>query len=281
MGEIRMSQIENTMNSTSDILYVTVLYKQRLEETSAFKTLLHDRAHVYIHDNSPEPTIPDSLPAGWKYVSAPSNPGLSAAYNAAARFAKEKGLKWLMITDQDTIYPEGAASVYEKVIEPESAISLYMPKIRISDGSYISPVPKRFYFSHPEKKCMDGIINLRDAAVINSGLLVKLDDFERAGGYNAKVFLDFSDFQFIDRLAKIGCKGALLDLELTQAFSARDDSGERQLERYKLFCRSLKGYEKDTLAIRAALWAVVAKRGLSLAIKRKSMIPFKIMWGNY
>ena len=269
------------MNSNSDILYVTVLYKQRLEETSAFKTLLHDRAHVYIQDNSPEPIIPDSLPAGWKYVSASSNPGLSAAYNAAARFAMEKGLKWLMITDQDTIYPEGAASVYETLPQRFPEEKIFFPKVVLPNGMYISPVSKRHYLSSPQPEPLKGHVELSKSAIINSGLLINLAAFEESGGYNEKVFLDFSDFQFIDCFSQICPTGYVVDEEIRQSFSAVDDKGDAQLKRFLLFCKSLNGYDKRKLRTRIGIGLVVLKRCLSLTLRLRTFDAIKIFIKNY
>ena len=65
---------------TEKVLYVTVLYRQRLHETNAYKTLLHDRAAVYIQDNSPEIDTPHiEIPENWVYRREPSNHGVSSA----------------------------------------------------------------------------------------------------------------------------------------------------------------------------------------------------------
>ena len=264
-----------------DVLYVAVLYRQELSESNAYRTLLHDRAHVYIHDNSPEAVSPAHLPEGWVYVSDPSNPGLSAAYNAAARYGVEHGFKWLMITDQDTTYAEGAGDRYEAFPDRYPEERIFIPRVTIPDGRYISPVRKRWYFAHPEKEPLTGRIRLAHSAVINSGLLIDLDAFQRCGGYSEKVFLDFSDFQFIDKFSQKYPYGKVIDEVLHQCFSALTDSRATMLKRYGTFCRSLKGYEANKLSARMGIHLAVVKRGVMLCVRSKAMEPLRILKENY
>ncbi|MDE6027243.1 MAG: hypothetical protein K2G23_04180 [Muribaculaceae bacterium] len=286
MGEMNdkdfgLSPSTRSERREGDVLYVVVLYRQKLSECNAYRTLLHDRADVYIHDNSPEAVSPEHLPEGWVYVSDPSNPGLSAAYNAAARYGIEHGFKWLMITDQDTTYQEGAGDRYEALPEQHPEEKIFIPKVKIEGGMYISPVPKRNYMTHPERQPLTGRIDLARSAIINSGLLINLEAFEKSGGYNEKVFLDFSDFQFIDRLSHVCQKGRVTTEEIRQSFSAKTDTKETQIERFRLFCKSLQGYEKTRLLTRWGIGVVALKRCLSLSLSLRSLDPGKIFIKYY
>lgn len=286
---------EGNIKKEGEILYIIILYRQNLRECKAYQTLLHDRKNVYIHDNSPigkdyspkgenvSPiaSAPDDLPEGWVYVSDPSNPGLSAAYNAAARYARDHGFEWLVITDQDTAYAAGAGDRYENLPSEYPEEGVFMPRVSIPGGMYISPVKKRFYMARPQAVPEEGRVRLDKTAVINSGLMVSVDAFERSGGYNEKVFLDFSDYQFIDRLAEISPYGRVTKEETRQSFSANDDKGDARLNRFGLFCRSLAGYDKKRLATRLGIGMAAMKRTLSLAIGLRSMKPFEIFLKNY
>ncbi|MDE5868881.1 MAG: hypothetical protein K2H18_01500 [Muribaculaceae bacterium] len=263
------------------ILYVVVLYRQRLFECNAFKSLLADRRNVFIYDNSPDATAPDNLPEGWRYVSDPANPGLSVAYNEAAKYATEHGFKWMMITDQDTEYASGAAERYEKLPQSYPDEEIFIPRVKVSGGLFMSPVPKRNYMPSLEKVPLTGSIDLSKSAVINSGLLIKLDSFEKSGGYNEKVFLDFSDFQFIDRFSAICKKGMVTEEMIEQSFSANDDKGEMPLKRFRLFCRSLRGYEKKDFKTRLGIGLAVIKRCMSLSRKLHTSEAVKIYVEDY
>lgn len=276
-----MDKEERRNNDADKILFVTVLYGQKLSETNAYKTLLRYCRHVFIQDNSPEESLDIPLPEGWKYTRDAANPGLSRAYNSAAAYARQHGFQWIMITDQDTAYQPGAVERMSELIRKYPDEAIFIPKVKIPDGRYISPVPLRNFFTRPEAEPLTGDVELRKTAIINSGIIVNLEAFEKCGGYNENVFLDFSDFQFIDRLSRVTRKGIVSDEEILQSFSATEDTGEKQIRRFSLFCRSLKGYEKRDIKTAMALIAVVAKRALSLTLRRKNLRPLGIMLKDF
>lgn len=279
MGEIEKDR--NVAAKGGGVMYVVVLYGQRLEDCNAYRTLLHDRDRVYVFDNSPTPSGPAALKKGWHYESRPDNPGLSAAYNRAAEYAKEEGLGWLVITDQDTTYPEGAGDEYERLPGKYPEEKVFIPQVEIPGGKYLSPVAKRGFMTILADRPLLGRIELGKSAIINSGLMVELDAFFRCGGYNEKVFLDFSDFQFIDRLSRVVEKGRVTDAVLRQSFSAKVDSPETQMRRFGMFCRSLSGYEHAGIGQRAGLLLTVWKRALALSLASRSARPMAIALRNY
>lgn len=256
---------------SEEILAVVVLYKQRLEETNAWKSLLRHCSHVYVYDNSPASfhsshlSRPSTLnPRLSQYVEDPTNPGLSKAYNEAARYAAAKGIRWLLITDQDTLFPENALEIYCRNSEQHTKLSMFLPKVRIADGNFLSPVRMRCYQARPAKTTPEGVIPLKKYAVINSGILVSTDTFLACGGYNEKVFLDFSDYQFIERYAEKYPEAFVIDMEIRQDFSNLSDSREQKLARYRLFRRSLRGYETRRPFGRLQLRLIALKRYLRL-----------------
>lgn len=259
-----------------EILAVVVLYKQRLEETNAWKSLLRHCSHVYVYDNSPASfhSSPDplstldpqlsTLSRLSRYVEDPTNPGLSRAYNEAAIYAAAKGIRWLLITDQDTLFPENALEIYRRNFEQHTNLSMFLPKVRIADSNYLSPVRMRCYQARPAKTTPEGVIPLKKYAVINSGILVSTDTFLACGGYNEKVFLDFSDYQFIERYAEKYPEAYVIDMEIRQDFSNLSDSREQKLARYRLFRRSLRSYETRRPFGRLQLRLIALKRYLRL-----------------
>ncbi|MDE6717594.1 MAG: hypothetical protein K2J70_05295 [Muribaculaceae bacterium] len=279
MGEIERGK--PLSGEGAEVMYVVVLYGQRLEDCNAYRTLLHDRERVFVFDNSPNPSVPAGLREGWRYESHPDNPGLSAAYNRAAEYAMEEGLGWLVITDQDTTYPEGAGEEYGRLPGKYPEEKVFIPKVEIPGGKYLSPVAKRGFMTALADRPLHGRIDLKDAAIINSGLMVELDSFFLCGGYNDKVFLDFSDFQFIDRLSKVVERGRVTEMLLRQSFSAKVDSPEAQMRRFGMFCRSLSGYEREGAGQRVGLLLTVWKRAVALGLANRSARPLAIALRNY
>lgn len=268
--------------SAAKILIVSVIYNQKITGTNVYKTLLSEKEDVYIHDNSPNPQHTDGLPESWKYFSDPSNPGLSAAYNRAAGYAAANGYDWLLLTDQDTIFPENALATYRRDIREHTTQRLLIPSVKIPDGRYISPVKSRLYFPRPStRKPVSGKIELKEYAVINSGILVATDSFISCGGYNENVFLDFSDFQFVERFASKYPEAWLTDMTCIQNFSNISDSTETKLTRFGLFCRSLSGYSSLKTFGKPMIAAVVLKRAVSLCLSAKSLRPLSIFFTNF
>ncbi len=271
-----------TNPTSAGILIVTVIYNQKITDTNVYKTLLSEKEAVYIYDNSPAPQPVDNLPENWIYISDPSNPGLSTAYNKAAGYASANGYDWVLISDQDTIYPPGALDSYRTSICEHQTYRMFIPKVRISDSIYLSPVKKRLYFARTSPtEPASGEIALKKYAVINSGILVATDSFISCGGYNEKVFLDFSDFQFIERFASTYPKALVMDISCIQNFSNLADSKETKITRFTLFCRSLSGYAPLQTLGKLQVALVVLKRAISLCLSLKTFQPLSILLQNF
>lgn len=271
-----------TNPSACKILIVTVIYNQRIADTNVYKTLLTEKEDVYIYDNSPAAQPTDHIPSNWIYISDPSNPGLSYAYNKAARYAAANRYDWLLISDQDTIYPQRAVEQYRSYIGNHLSSKMFIPKVKISDGCYLSPVRNRKYIARISHRLPpSGEINLNRFAVINSGILVTTDSFLSCGGYSDKVFLDFSDFQFIERFGNRYNTVYVTDIICQQDFSDVNDDAKKKLHRFELFCLSLKEYECLKKKNRIFIHLAVIKRAFALSAKLKSIIPIKLFFSRY
>src|SRR5688572_4521243 len=188
----------------SQVLFVIVLYRQRLANSLAFKGLgplmkkYPAAVSLFVYDNSEEPL--SDLPVITRYVHDPDNPGVSRAYNSTYLLAKEKGLRFLLLMDQDSIFPESIFESYSHAVEMHPDIEVFAPMAKDHKRNY-SP----FRFIHgrgvPLSRVKPGTHTLNDIKIINSGALVSVDAFEKSGGYDERFQLDFSDVVFCDRLA--------------------------------------------------------------------------------
>lgn len=263
------------------ILIVTVIFNQKLRDTNVYKSLLNRRKayKVFIYDNSPSDINSHigALPSGWVYTHDPSNPGLSTAYNKAARYAAANNIPWLLITDQDTIFPASALDHYRMYFEHNEEYCMFVPAVMTSTGMFLSPVRTHGYNARLSHSAPRRKIKLKDYAVINSGILVATDSFLSCGGYNEKVFLDFSDFQFIERFAAKYHTAYVMDFDILQDFSNISDPPQKKLARFSLFCRSLDGYRSLRRFGRLQLRLVMLKRALSLCLSLRSPRPLQIL----
>jgi rhamnosyltransferase len=187
------------------VLFVIVLYKQALKSSNAFQSLAPVIAEhgkkiaVFVYDNSLTPHADDTQCL--RYIHDSSNAGVSRAYNAASVFAKVNGFKFLLLMDQDTHFPEKIFNSYSQAVAANPHIHIFAPVAKDSQRVY-SPFRMIRGRGIALSVLKPGVHSLKDVAVINSGLLISLEAFERTGGYDERFPLDFSDINFCERLAE-------------------------------------------------------------------------------
>lgn len=252
-------------------------------ESSAYKSLLRFSDDVIIIDNSPVSRIKHLPNSNWKLLKFPSNPGLSFAYNRAAEYGKDLGYKWLLLSDQDTIFPERFYNILEKVIQKHSICKLFCPIVKVKDEWQLSPTPLNCFLTHVIKypQFMDKVISLKKFAIINSGMTIDIATYMNAGGYNEAVFLDYSDFQFIEKISKHIDSAYVLNCTCTQDFSNDSHDKQTKIDRFRLFCKSTKRYETTNLIRSIMLNISIIKRALSLTMEFKDVVFIKTYIKNF
>lgn len=266
----------------NNILICCVIFNQSILETNTYKTLLKGRQNVFIYDNSPSPQVDvNSLPKSWKYISDSLNPGLSFAYNTAAQYARDNGFDWLMIADQDTQFAPDIIKKYEDALLSHKDIRLFCPVVQLNNGKNLSPVRLFHYVPYHLNTTLLGIIDSKNIGIINSGILINVNAFFKVGGYNESVFLDYSDFQFVERFSTYFSKVMIVDCVCHQSFSNIDDNLNQKVARYKLFCKSLKGYKPKNYLNKFWITFTVLKRAISICYACKDLNPILIFIKNY
>lgn len=270
-----------------DILLVIVLYNERLENSQSFKSLydLKSSIPLFVWDNSIVAQHNQTeFPQNIKYVHCPENYGVSFAYNRAAEYARLINISWLLLLDQDTIFPIGALELYEKSIDLDKRINIIIPQVKISEGRYISPVKRNILFLKPQRLVPNGYVDISEYYFINSGIAIKRKLFELVNGYNEQVKLDFSDIEFIHRLRKIKNESVVmfvLDCICLQSFSNQEQSLSQKLKRFELFCQSLKYCSRENMSDRIVLFFIVFKRAISLSLVSLTFEPLFVLFKKY
>lgn len=268
-----------------NFVLVMVLYNQKVWDCNTYHTLVSSNSELplFIYDNSPEPQHkPVEFAKNVKYVSDISNPGLSYAYNRAADYAKEKGYPWMLILDQDTLFTPNIIDEYTQAIRQNPDIKLFAPPMMLLENEkYMSPVKVRCRLAHPSKSVPNGVVSLKTYSPINSGMMINLEAFREAGGYNERVKLDFSDYQFVERFSKKQDSFYVLSSVCRQEYSNEVQSKEQKLHRYGLFCNSLKACDKVGISDKVGDFYVVFKRMCSLILQTKSLKPISIFTRKY
>lgn len=268
------------------ILICVVIYNQTLYDCNSYKTLLKNYPHVIIIDNSTQinrnnQEIAKSL--SWEYIHRPDNPGLGFAYNYAAACAKRLGYDWLFLSDQDTVFDKNIIEEYQSLSNHIKGINLFCPRIIVKGKGLLSPVKSNYYFPRISKTIIKGntFINPSQYAIINSGMLINLDAYYKVGGYNENVFLDFSDFQFIEKFSQFYNKAYVTNSICYQEFSDDVQDSKSKLERFSLFCKSIKKYKCKNILRKLLLHIAVLKRTVALTLKFSDLQPFNIFIKDY
>lgn len=262
------------------IIIVIVTYEQNFVDCPAFETLKQNfsqqnvQFRFLIYDNSKNKSKVDmnQFPFYIKYIWDDSNGGVSKAYNVAAKYAIEKGYDWILIADQDTYFPKNALVDFQQAVINNPGIKLFIPKIRLSkNGKFMSPVKNNFFFNKPCDRVPTNVIDPGKYAIINSGMLINVDAFWKTGGYNEMVWLDYSDYQFIERFSNYYDKAYVIESECIQSFSNDIPDISQKINRFKLFCSSVKHYKALKRLNKFKIDCSVFKRALSLTIQSKDL----------
>lgn len=232
---------------------IIVIYNITLGESESFQSILEMESgdgdlNIFVYDNSKCPqTIKKYKGLNISYVHDPNNSGVSKAYNEGADYAKKHQKNWMLLLDQDTTLPPTILESYWKAAYQNPELKLFVPILQLKNGKIFSPCTYKFkrgfYLNTIEK----GVHSLRKLSPVNSGMLIDVAAFFRVGGYNDKVKLDFSDFQFIERFRKKYKEFLVIDCVGQQDFSDDEVSQASQSIRFGYYCEGARNIEKNGL----------------------------------
>lgn len=234
------------------VLAILVLYQCKLEESKTFNTLAdslfsyNTELDMLVYDNSPIAQY-DGVNFSNKninihYISDPTNPGVSKAYNIGATYARQNGKQWLLLLDQDTSFPLGAVEKYRQHIHRSKQLGA--PVLQ-SGNSYISPCFFMWGKGRALKKYTVGVNSIGNISLLNSGLMIPLSLFDTVGGYNERISLDFSDHCFIERIKRITSSYYVLDVVCKHGLSAIEKDKGKVLKRFEFYLKGGREYAQE------------------------------------
>ena len=256
-----------------NIFPVIVLYKCGLSQSRTYQSLLSnavDLTFFMVYDNSPKTFAQntDDLPKNCLYVRDINNNGLSIAYNHAAKKARELGFSYLLLLDQDTLFPADAWKKYNENISFKGVIA---PMMNTNIGLPFSPTDVNRLVSKAVR-IAPGDYSLYHYNVANSGICVPLDLFEQVEGYDLNVFLDYSDNQFLRRVRKKCDKLRILDITATQDFSGDCKNVSNLVARFDLYLLSARQFKLEGFKDSVGHYLVVFKHAVALFIRTHNAI---------
>ena len=199
----------------TSLLISIVIYNKKISDLTILKKIPNKNIDIFIYDNSKLPQeIPTFENVNIYYEHDANNSGVSRAYNQAYKKAKELNKTLLLVLDQDSSFELSFIELYMKMYKEYKNDYIYAPivcdekKTKIYSPAFLNNfVGKVQSF---EKFVYEERYSLVDGSVINSGLMIPLEMFEKIGGYNEKLRLDFSDIYFIEKYKELNSKIVLL-----------------------------------------------------------------------
>lgn len=276
-----MTQIVNKEKIGIIPAFSIVVFREVFYETLAFRSLMNNSVFksngtkpvVFVYDNTDLPNWMVSADqikeAEVHYFHNSANPGISVAYNFLASQARGSH-EWMVFLDQDTTLPEDAVAGYSLAIKQNPDLLLKVPVLKVQE-SIFSPSATFLRKSVILKQITTGETSLQNRTVVNSGLMVNLPLFFRAGGYDERVKLDFADFLFIDRLRKHISTFEVLPIVCQHEFSHNETDIRKALDRYKIFKSDLASCPRYSWQDTIGYFLVGASHLVKLTTKFRSL----------
>jgi GT2 family glycosyltransferase len=234
-----------------DLLVILVLYEMSLNDSAAFKSLSRalqsKNCSLFVYDNSSQAQTVEGENWNIIYRHDASNPGVSKAFNEGFKKAKELNKKWLMLADQDTVFPE---HVFEKYFTGVARLGeeVFVPVLK-DKGGIVSPL--KFYWGGGHRiKSLDKEVQLPVQKYFfhNSGIFISTNAFGKAGGYDENLALDFSDFSFAKRLGEHFLCFRVLDVVCSHDLASTSPQAlDRRLSRFKHYQKSASLFNETYL----------------------------------
>ena len=274
------------------ILGVIVLYDLNFKDSITVQSLnaslktVSTMMDVVIYNNSKKCDIEDGTVFNYDhlrihYFHNPFNPGVSKAYNFSVDYGIEKlNKEWILLLDQDTFFPLDTITEYINNMHAYSNQVLFVPLLSTNNGIYS---PSKYYFKKGFiwKNIETGLCLIENRSILNSGLLIKIDAYLKGGGYNEKIKLYFSDFNFIDRYRKHYKSFVILDLICLHELSDLTFNDSKTLiTRFNQYCKDSYNSAESTLDI-IFLFLTVLLRSFKLALRYKSLTFLKVFLKTY
>ncbi len=262
-----------------EILFVVVVYERLLSSIASLKSIpdfyknFHSQPLIFVYDNSKQSqiTTSDSI----LYHHDHKNSGVSRAYNEGLKVASAHNKRWLCLLDHDTDLDRKTLTAYSESFKKFQDVKVFVP-LMLSAGKVVSP-----YKTFLGKGISINSINIGQHSflkfkIINSGLLISVETFRLAGGYDENYPLDLSDYVFCERLSKVTKHFVVVNASCNHEFSSNmKRSLEEDISRFRYFSNATKQLRRDTSGSIFRNFAL-SLRSIKLSWKFKDLTFIKI-----
>lgn len=134
---------------------------------------------------------------GTTLLESANNVGIAAALNRLAEAAVAAGASWLVTLDQDSVSPPRMVEHLLEAATTEAAAIVTPHIIDRNKGSLVSAglegLPATEHYRQPARR-----------GAITSGSLVRLSAWNEVGGFDERLFIDYVDYDFNQRILDSG-----------------------------------------------------------------------------
>jgi rhamnosyltransferase len=257
---------------------IIVLYNLGIDVSSSFSLAnVFPSITFFFVDNSTDVSVKKRNSLLWqdkqnvRYLQNEKNIGLSKAYNNAISLLDSK---YIMILDQDTKITFDYINALLKKLQSIDS-SFFIAPYLVSSKKPFSP---SIYRGVVRKSFFRGkISNQKEVALpVNSCSCFSKIMFNKIGGFDEKLFLDYVDIDFFYRATLAGFRLFVLDKTINQEFSgySKNISYETVSSRFLIFVHD-SYFFKQTHPSKWYINLLVAKRSLHLFLKFKKWFFIK------
>lgn len=253
------------------ILPIVVLYNVDFHDTNVYRTFLSQSSgdRILLYENSPEPQNHCYESEKVLYYHDPRNGGVSAAYNYGAAVARRLGdIEAILLLDEDTWFEADYISILQTAYKTHQDISLFIPQVVYGANQPFSPI-HRGVRRHRGAFLEEGVYSLKDYLPVNSGACIRLSAYEKAGGYNTDIRLDFADFDFFSRLAVVNDRFFRVNSTACQSFSNDETQIDKLFGRFKFYIEGARAARRNKL-IQTMVTIEVIRHTLALTARTHS-----------
>ena len=190
------------------LVAIVVTYHPDASVIDRIRRLAGQAGHVVIVDNTPDVLSRKlfsgafaSIPETVTFFFNNANFGVAAALNLGMRYAISCGAEWVLTMDQDSCITDGMIQVMLATYQDlpadlrQQTVSLAPVLVESEEDGVCAVVPIPSPSAHREI-----------STAITSGNLIKSDAWQRIGGFEEKLFIDYVDHDFCFRLRRAGLK---------------------------------------------------------------------------
>lgn len=174
------------------IASIVILYNPAEDVLKNIESYANQAGYLFIFDNSANVNLDvkewASKNDNVEYIFNDGNLGISTIINKGAAIAFQKGYTYLLTMDQDSWAQQSLVQDLLKIFLHKSNVAIAVPSIINRNYPIKSTINKIYEVDH----------------CITSGSLIKLDAFQKVGGYDERLFIDYVDFDFSFKIRNAG-----------------------------------------------------------------------------